>query len=91
MPRMGRAEATSFGLLATTIMGGSVFLILAATPYVFNEDLAWSICLTVGGLFALLGVLERPSWGQGVRPAGCWYLPPTSTGSPRGGPVWWVP
>ena len=61
---LGRAEATSFGLLATTIMGGSVFLILAATPYVYNEDLAWSICLTVGGLFALLGVLERPSWAR---------------------------
>ena len=61
---LGRAEATSFGLLAATVMGGSVFLILAATPYVYNEDLAWSICLTVGGLFALLGVLERPSWAR---------------------------
>ena len=61
---MGQAEAVSCGVLMATIMGGSVFVFLAATPYVFNEDLAWSICLTVGSFFALLGVLERPSWGR---------------------------
>jgi hypothetical protein len=58
---LGWSEALSYGLLIATTMGGSVWLTLAATPYVFNEDLAWSICLTVGSLFALLGVLERPS------------------------------
>ena len=59
---MGRAEATAFGVLMATIMGGTIWYLLAATPFVFNEDLAWSICLTVGSLFALLGVMERPSW-----------------------------
>ena len=39
-------------------------MLLAATPFVFNEDIAWSICLTVGSIFALLGVIERPSWGR---------------------------
>ncbi len=63
---MGRAEATSMGVLMATIMGGSVLLYLAASPYVFSEDLAWSVCLTVGSLFALLGVIERPSWGRVV-------------------------
>ncbi len=63
---MGRAEATSYGLVMLALMGGSVFMFLAATPFVFNEDLAWSIATTVGGLFALLGVLERPSWGRVV-------------------------
>ena len=63
---MGRAEATTFGVLMTTILGGSVFLYLAVTPYVFNEDLAWSVALTTGSFFALLGVLERPSWGRVV-------------------------
>jgi hypothetical protein len=58
---LGKAEATSLGVLLVAIMGGSVFLTLAATPYVYNEDLAWSVCLTVASLFALLGVLERPS------------------------------
>jgi len=63
---MGRAEATAFGVLVATVMGGTVWMLLAATPYVFNEDVAWSICLTVGGLFALLGIVERPSWGRVV-------------------------
>jgi hypothetical protein len=61
---MGRVEATSFGVLMATVMGGSVVLFLAATPFVYNEDFAWSIPLTIGALFALLGVLERPSWGR---------------------------
>ena len=63
---MGRAEATAFGVLIATVMVGSVFTVLASIPYVFAEDLAWSICLTVGSLFALLGVLERPSRGRVV-------------------------
>ena len=61
---MGRAEATSFGVLMATVMGGTVWMLLAATPFVFNEDIAWSVCLTVGSIFALLGVIERPSWGR---------------------------
>ncbi len=61
---MGRGEATAFGVLVATIMGGTVWMLLAATPFVFNEDIAWSICLTVGSIFALLGVIERPSWGR---------------------------
>jgi hypothetical protein len=67
---LGRAEAASFGLLIATIMGGSVIIYLNATPFVYNEDFAWSIPLTVGSLFALLGVMERPSsgrvWAAGV-------------------------
>jgi hypothetical protein len=58
---VGRAEAASYGALMATIMGGSVILYLAATPFVYSEDFAWSVPLTVGSLFALLGVLERPS------------------------------
>ncbi len=61
---LGRGEAASFGVLLATILGGSVVLYLAATPFVFNEDFAWSIPLTIGSLFALLGVVERPSWGR---------------------------
>ncbi len=63
---VSRTEATGYGVLMATIMGGSVLLYLAATPYVFSEDLAWSVCLTVGSLFALLGVMERPTWGRVV-------------------------
>ncbi len=55
-------EVVSAGIFSATLAGGSVWLLLASVPYVFNEDLAWSICLTVGSVFALLGVLEAPSW-----------------------------
>ena len=61
---LGRAEAVSFGVLVAAIMGGSVIVFLAATPYAYNEDFAWSIPLTVGSLFALLGMMERPSTGR---------------------------
>jgi hypothetical protein len=61
---LGRAEAASFGVLVATIMGGSVIVFLAATPYAYNEDFAWSIPLMVGSLFTLLGVMERPSTGR---------------------------
>ena len=61
---LGRAEAASYGVLVATITGGSVLVYLAATPFVYNEDIAWSVALTVGSMFALLGVIERPSWGR---------------------------
>ena len=61
---LGRAEAASYGVLVAAIMGGSVLMALASNPWVFSEDMAWSVALTIGSLFALLGVLERPSWGR---------------------------
>jgi hypothetical protein len=61
---MGRTEAAGFGVLMATIMGGTIWMLLASTPFTFNEDIAWSICLTIGSIFALLGVIERPSWGR---------------------------
>jgi hypothetical protein len=70
---LGRAEAASYGVLVATIMGGSVLMSLATSPWVFSEDVAWSVALTMGSLFALLGVLERPSWGRVVT-AGCLIL-----------------
>lgn len=59
---LGWAEAASYGVLIATITGGSVLVYLAANPWVYDEDLAWSVALTMGCLFALLGVMERPSW-----------------------------
>ena len=61
---MGRMEATGYGILMAAIMGGSVWMVLGAIPYVFGEDIVWSICLTIGSIFALLGVVERPSRGR---------------------------
>ena len=63
---MGRAEAASFGVLIATITGGSVVVAIAANPWVYNEDFAWSIALTTGSMFALLGLIERPSWRRVV-------------------------
>jgi hypothetical protein len=58
---LGRIEAASYGVLMASIMGGSVVLYLTATPFIYSEDFAWSIPLTVGSLFALLGVMEHPT------------------------------
>ena len=80
---VGRAEAVSFGALMATIMGGSVILYLAATPFVYNEDFAWSVPLTIGSLFALLGVLEQPSWRR-VTASGVLILATNLNRSPAG-------
>ncbi len=61
---LGRTEAVASGVLVATVLGGSVLVELAANPWVYSEDIAWSVALTVGSLFALLGVLEAPSWGR---------------------------
>ena len=58
---LGRAEATMCGVLVATILGGSVLVYLASGPWVYSEDIAWSVALMIGALFALLGVLEAPS------------------------------
>jgi len=58
---LGRAEAASFAVVLATILSGSTLLHLAAMPWVYHEDLAWSVALTTGALFALLGVLEHPT------------------------------
>lgn len=55
------AEAAAFGVLVASVMVGSVLVFLASDPWVFTEDLAWSVALTIGTMFALLGVLERPT------------------------------
>ena len=59
---LGWAEAVSYGVLLTSILAGSVLVFLASRPQVYSEDLAWSVALTCGSLFAMLGVVERPSW-----------------------------
>jgi hypothetical protein len=63
---LGRAETVACGFFVAAITGGSVLLYLAASPKVSHEDLAWSVALTLGALFALLGLLEAPSLGRVV-------------------------
>ena len=61
---LGRLEAGVCGLVAAAVTGGSVLMYLASEPKVSDEDLAWSVALTLGAIFALLGVLERPTRGR---------------------------
>jgi hypothetical protein len=58
---LAAAETVALGAVVAAMTGGSVLVFLAASPNVFSEDLAWSVAVTVGSLFALLGVIERPS------------------------------
>ena len=60
---LGWSEAIASGVLMASVLGGSVLMFLASTPFVYSEDKAWSIALTIGAFFALLGVVERPTWG----------------------------
>jgi hypothetical protein len=61
---LGWLEAASYGVLLASVLAGSVLIFLASSPDVFTEDEAWSVALACGSLFALVGVLERPSWGR---------------------------
>ncbi len=70
---LGRGELASLGLLVAAVQGGSVFLLLGAAPWVYNEDLAWSIPVTVATLFVFIGILDRPS-GWRVLAAGVLVL-----------------
>ena len=58
---LGRGESLAYGLLLVALTAGSVFMNLLATPRVYEEDVAWSIALTMLALFAFLGLLERVS------------------------------
>lgn len=80
---VSRTEAVAYGTLMAIILGGSVVLYLGATPFVYSEDFAWSIPLTVGSLFALLGVMQSPSWSR-VLASGVLVLCTTLNRSPPG-------
>ena len=61
---LGWAESLSYGALVFSILAGSVLVSLASTPNAYCEDEAWGVALACGSLFALLGVVERPSWSR---------------------------
>jgi hypothetical protein len=67
------SEAALLGALVATIMCGSVLLFLGAAPWVYDEDIAWAIPITIATLFVFLGILQRPSKG-GVFAAGVLIL-----------------
>jgi len=61
---LGWLEAASYGVLLASVLAGSVLIFLASSPDGFTEDEIWSVALACGSLFALVGVIERPSWGR---------------------------
>ncbi len=61
---LGWAEAVSYGFVVFSVLAGSVLVSLASTPNAYVEDEAWGVALACGSFFALLGVVERPSWGR---------------------------
>jgi hypothetical protein len=70
---LGRGEAISYGTVMAVITGGSVMLLLASIPWVYDEDIAWGVALTMGALFGIVGLLERPN-GKRLALAGLFTL-----------------
>lgn len=63
---LSRLEALSLGALILTVTTGSTIITLAAVPAVYYEAEAWGVAAAIGALWALLGVLQRPSTGRVV-------------------------
>ena len=80
---VGRAEAVAAAALMVAVGGGSVLLYLASTPVVYDEAISWGIAFGIGTAFAVLGLLERPSWGR-VATAGLFTLGAALTRSTMG-------
>jgi hypothetical protein len=60
--RLGNLEAATYGLIFATILGGSALVNLAANPWVYSEDIAWSVALSLTAAVAVIAMLARPSW-----------------------------
>jgi hypothetical protein len=80
---LGRAEAASYGALIAAVLAGSVIIFIAAYPSTYDEDFAWSVALVVGTLFALLGMVERPT-AMGAVATGLLILAASLNRSPTG-------
>jgi hypothetical protein len=58
---LGWAETVSLGVVMTSILGGSVFLFLSSAPWVYDEDIAWTVPITAATLYVFVGILDRPT------------------------------
>jgi len=66
-----RAECVGAALFLASVMVGSPVVYLASQPMVYTEAIAWGFAWTLGSLFTLLGVIERPSTHRLVALGGC--------------------
>jgi hypothetical protein len=80
---VGRAEAASVVAVMVGLGAGSVLLYLASTPVVYDEAISWGVAFGIGTSFAVLGLLERPSWSR-IAGAGLFTLAATLTRSTMG-------
>jgi hypothetical protein len=61
---LGNVEAVSYGVLFAGILGGSALVNLAANPWVYSEDIAWAVALSLVATIAMSALVARPSWGR---------------------------
>jgi hypothetical protein len=59
-----RVDVVTVTLFIAVVLGGSPVLLLAATPWAYTEALIWAFAMTMGALYALLGVLQEPTTGR---------------------------
>ncbi len=55
-------EGILVGTLVAGILGGSALVNLAAYPWVYSEDIAWSVALLLASIVTMMTVVESPSW-----------------------------
>lgn len=61
---LGTVEAVTYGVLFAAVLGGSALVNLAANPWVYSEDIAWAVALSLVATIAMSALLARPSWGR---------------------------
>ncbi len=59
---LGLLEAGTYAAAFAAILGGSALVNLAANPWVYSEDIAWSVALSLVATVAMIAVLTAPSW-----------------------------
>lgn len=59
---LGRLEAYAYGIFIFSAAGGSILVFLASLPWVYHEAYAWSVATVLGSMFALTGLIDKPTW-----------------------------
>ena len=59
---LGRLEACAYGIFIFSAAGGSILVYVASLPWVYHEAYAWSVATVLGSVFALAGLIDKPTW-----------------------------
>lgn len=68
---LGRLEASAYGIFIFSAAGGSILVYIASLPWVYHEAYAWSVATVLGSMFALTGLIDKPTWRAAVA-TGSW-------------------